>query len=450
MNNSRSIDMVKGPLIKNVFLFSLPLMATNLLQMMFNAADTIVVGKFSGQVALAAVGATGSLIYLLVSLFNGLSIGANVVIAKAIGSNDQTKITKSVNSSVMLALLSGIVLTLVSVFGSKYFLIWMGTPSSIIDQSTLYMQVYFMGSLFMVMYNFGAAILRSQGDTKRPLIFLTISGVINVILNLIFVIVFHWSVFGVSLATVISQGIACILVLYILVHDEDETHLELKHLSMDDETAKEILRIGIPAGIQGMAFAISNVVVQSSINSFDSSTIIAGNSAAVNIENFVYIGMGAFSSAAITFTSQNIGAKNLGQVKKIMGLTMLLDIISAILVAGVINLFASFFLSLYTNDPSVIQAGTVRLFWVTLFLFLNGILDIFANSMRGMGHSGIPTLLMLVGVCGFRLVWLWTVFPQYRSLPIIYLCFPLSWIITAIFEGLLWLYYYRRLMKSKI
>lgn len=450
MNNSRSIDMVKGPLIKNVFLFSLPLMATNLLQMMFNAADTIVVGKFSGQVALAAVGATGSLIYLLVSLFNGLSIGANVVIAKAIGSNDQTKITKSVNSSVMLALLSGIVLTLVGVFGSKYFLIWMGTPSSIIDQSTLYMQVYFMGSLFMVMYNFGAAILRSQGDTKRPLIFLTISGVINVILNLIFVIVFHWSVFGVSLATVISQGIACILVLYILVHDEDETHLELKHLSMDDETAKEILRIGIPAGIQGMAFAISNVVVQSSINSFDSSTIIAGNSAAVNIENFVYIGMGAFSSAAITFTSQNIGAKNLGQVKKIMGLTMLLDIISAILVAGVINLFASFFLSLYTNDPSVIQAGTVRLFWVTLFLFLNGILDIFANSMRGMGHSGIPTLLMLVGVCGFRLVWLWTVFPQYRSLPIIYLCFPLSWIITAIFEGLLWLYYYRRLMKSKI
>ena len=448
MNNNRTIDMVKGPLVKNVFLFSLPLMATNLLQMMFNAADTIVVGKFSGQVALAAVGATGSLIYLLVSLFNGLSIGANVVIAKAIGSQDQTKITKSVNSSVMLALFSGLLLTIVGVFASKYFLSWMGTPSSIIEQSTLYMQVYFMGSLFMVMYNFGAAILRSKGDTKRPLIFLTISGIINVLLNLFFVIVFRWGVFGVALATVISQGIACILVLYTLVHDEDQTHLELKGLSMDKEVAKEILRIGIPAGIQGMAFAISNVVVQSSINSFDSSAIIAGNSAAVNIENFVYIGMGAFSSAAITFTSQNIGAKNLGQVKKIMSLTMLLDIISAILVAGVINLFASFFLSLYTNDLAVIQAGTVRLFWVTLFLFLNGILDIFANSMRGMGHSGIPTLLMLLGVCGFRLVWLWTVFPQYRSLQTIYLCFPLSWIITSGFEGFLWLYYYRRLMKS--
>ena len=448
MKNSRSIDMVKGPLVKNVFLFALPLMATNLLQMMFNAADTIVVGKFSGQVALAAVGATGSLIFLLVSLFNGLSVGANVVIARAIGSQDQTKISKSVNTSVLLALFSGIVLTIVGSFASKYFLSWMGTPDSIIDQSTLYMRVYFMGSIFMIMYNFGSAILRAKGDTKRPLWFLTISGIINVLLNLFFVIVFHWGVFGVALATVISQAIACILVLYTLIHDEDATHLEIKQLSMDQTVAKEILRIGIPAGIQGMAFAISNVVVQSSINSFDSSAIIAGNSAAVNIENFVYIGMGAFSSAAITFTSQNIGAKNLGQVKKIMGLTMLLDVASAVLVSGIIYLFGSFFLSLYTNDPEVVQAGMVRLFWVTLFLFLNGVLDIFANSMRGMGHSGIPTLLMLFGVCGFRLVWLWTAFPQYRSLQTIYLCFPLSWIITSVFEGLLWIYYYRRLMKS--
>jgi len=445
---SQSVDMVNGPLLQNIMLFAIPLMITNLLQMLFNAADTVVVGRFAGQQALAAVGSTGSLCGLIISLFNGLSVGSNVLIARYLGSGDHDKIEKSVHTSMALATVCGLFLTLVGFFASKPMLAMMATPNDIIDMSALYMRIYFVGTFFMLVYNFGAAILRSKGDTKRPLYFLIASGITNMVLNLVFVVVFRMSVAGVAWATVISQALAAALVCYTLVNEVDSTHLDFKKMRIDGPMALDIIRIGVPAGIQGVVYSISNVVVQSSINSFGSSTIVAGNSAASNVENFVYIGMGAFTQACITFTSQNVGANNLKRVKSIFTHSMFLTVISSAIIGFLSWFFGEFFLSLYTNDPAVVEAGMIRLFWVSMPLVLNGILDVFVCSMRGMGFSSMPTVLMLVGICGVRLTWLWTVFPVHRSLDVIYMCYPLSWTVTSIILGILWVRCYHKMMKK--
>ena len=446
--NNHSIDMVNGPLLKNIFIFAVPLMFTNFLQILFNAADTVVVGKFAGQSALAAVGATGSIVFLLTSLFNGLGTGANVIIAKLLGSRDDEKISKAVHTSICIAVIGGIILTMIGIFLSKTLLGLMSTPSDIIDLSALYMKIYFGGILFLLVYNFGSAVLRSKGDTQRPLYFLMISGVLNVVLNLFFVIVMKWSVAGVALATVISEAVSAFLVCLTLVKETDATRLELKKLKLNPSIAWEIMKIGIPAGIQGMVFSISNVVIQSSINSFDSSTIVAGNSAANNIEGFVYIGMMAFTQATITFTSQNIGAKNYKAVNKILSLTMVLTTVSAFALGFLVWLFGRPLLGLYTNEAAVVEVGMIRLTYVALWLVLNGILDVFVSSLRGMGYSTLPTIIMLLGICGVRLVWIWTVFPMFNSLESIYLCFPVSWIITSIVQGILWFCMERRLPKD--
>ena len=446
MRRDNSIDMVNGPLLKNIIRFSLPLMATNLLQMMFNAADTIVVGKFAGQQALAAVGATSSLIFLITSLFNGLAMGTNVVLANAIGAQDEDRTIKSVHTSVGIGLYGGLLLTAVGFFGAKPMLQLMSTPADILDGSTLYMKIFFIGSIFACTYNFGAAIMRAKGDTKRPMYFLFLSGILNVVLNLIFVIIFKMSVAGVALATVISQAVSFFLVLWSLIKDESLLHLDVKKIKLDRILTMDILRIGVPAGIQGMAFAISNVVVQSSINSFNSSVIVAGNSAASNIENFVYIGMMAFSQAAMTFTSQNVGAGRKDRLLKIMIYTMILDCSMAFITGFITWRFGDFFLSFYTNDPKVVEYGLYRLFWIAFFLWLNGVLDIFINCLRGMGESTLPTILMIVAVCGVRLAWLWFYFPAHRELEVIYMCFPISWTISSIMEGILWYVKYKKMM----
>lgn len=444
----QSIDMIHGPLLKNIWIYSVPLMATNFLQMLFNAADTVVVGRFAGEQALAAVGATGSLCFLLISLFNGLSMGSNVLIARYIGANDHDKIEKAVHTSITLAAISGILLTGIGYFLSRPLLEMMSTPSDIIDLSELYMRIYFVGTFFGLIYNFGASILRAKGDTKRPLYFLCISGITNVVLNLIFVVVFHLSVAGVAFATVISQAVSTVLVCRTLMEEKDATQLDFKKLGIDLSMVWNIVKIGVPAGIQGMVFSLSNVVVQSSINSFDSSTIVAGNSAGANVENFVYIGMMAFTQACITFTSQNVGAKNYGRVKEIFKTTMILDMIAAFSMGFIVWYFGDFFLGFYTSEPAVIEAGMSRLFWVALFLILNGILDVFVCSMRGMGYSTLPTAVMIVGICGVRLTWLWTVFPMHRTLDVIYMCFPISWTITSIIQGFFWVYCHNKLLKN--
>ena len=447
MNNRHSMDMVNGPLLKNIFLFSVPLMLSTLVQILFNTADTIVVGRFSGPDALAAVGGVASFVWLLTSLFNGLSTGSNVVIANFIGSKNHEKIHDAVHTSIWMGIFGGIALTIVGLILSKHVLVLMSTPSNIINMSQLYLNIYFSGVTFLVIYNFGAAILRSKGDTQRPFYFLLFGGILNVLFNLFFVIVLHMSVAGVAIATVISEAVSATLTILTLMKEEDETRLILSDIKLNKEIALEIIRIGLPAGIQGMFFSLSNIVIQSSINSFDSSAIVAANSAAMNLEEFVYIGMDGFSRATITFTSQNMGAQNYKSIKKIMWITMILDVLSAVLIGFGVYFFGETLLGLYTSDASVIALGLKRLFWVAMFLSLNAIMDIYLCSIRGMGISTIPTILMIIGIVGIRIGWLLIVFPHFRELDVIYMCYPISWAITSLIEGIYWYYIYNKKIK---
>lgn len=448
MEQRHSLDMVNGPMLKNIFLFSIPLMLTTLLQILFNTADTIVVGKFAGSNALAAVGGTASFVWLLTSLCNGLSTGSNVVIANFIGSGDDDKVSLAVHTSMWMAFVSGLILTVVGICLGGFVLRLISTPDDIIGLSQLYLNIYFGGVIFLVVYNFGAAIMRSKGDTKRPFYYLMIGGILNVIFNLFFVIVLHWSVAGVAVATVISEAVSAVLVFKALLEENDATRLYIHKMKLDKDIALEIIRIGLPAGIQGAFFSLSNVVIQSSINSFDSSVIVAANSAAMNIEEFVYIGMDGFSRAAITFTSQNMGAKNYKSIKKIMWTTMILDVLSGVVMGALVYIFGETLLGLYTDSSAVIEIGMKRLFWVPLFIFLNAILDIYLCSIRGMGVSTLPTILMLVGIVGVRIGWLLIVFPMFRDVDVIYMCYPISWAITSIIEGGLWYYVYNKKVFS--
>lgn len=444
---SHTIDMVNGPLLKNIFLFALPLMFTNFLQMLFTAADTIVVGKFAGEIPLAAVGATGAVIFGFTAIFNGLAVGTNVIVARLLGAKDEKQVSTTVHTSITLGIISGIFVAVVALFAAKPLLTLMSTPSDIINLSTLYVRLYLSGSIFLIVYNFGAAILRSKGDTKRPLYFLMISGVVNVVLNFIFVVFFHMDVAGVAIATVISQAISAFLVIKTLIQDTDCTHLDLKKLNIDWRVALEIIRIGVPAGLQGFVFSLSNVVVQSNINSFDSSFIVAGNSAGQNIENFVYIGMMAFTQATVTFTSQNIGAKRFDAIKKIFNTTMLLTVVSSLALSIFVWFFGEFFLSFYTNDALVIEVGMKRLTYIVCPLVCNGILDVILCSLRGMGYSSLPTFFMIVGICGVRLTWLAIAFPLNPTLEMIYYCFPISWIITSIIQYIIWIPCHKKVIQ---
>ena len=448
--NAKTVDMTGGNLLKNIWMFSVPLILTNFLQMLFNAADTVVVGRFAGQQALAAVGATGSLCFLLVSLFNGLSIGSNVIVARYIGANRQEDISKAVHTSVAMSIASGLLLSVIGFFISRPMLQLMSTPDDIIGMSTLYMKLYFLGTFFGIVYNFASSVLRAKGDTKRPLYFLCISGVTNVVLNILFVAVFHMSVAGVAIATVISQAVSAVLVIVTLVKETDSTPLNLSELKIDTSMMVSIIRIGIPAGIQGMVFSLSNVVIQSSINSFNSSTIVAANSAAANLEGFVYIGIMAFTQACTTFTSQNIGAGKYGRAKDIMKLTMNLAVLSAVIFGAVVCLFGDFFLGLYTSEAAVIETGKIRLLFVALPMALNGILDILVASMRGMGISTLPTITMIVGICGVRLGWIWLLYPLFNTLQMVYMCFPVSWALTSLIQAVFWFKCHRNLMERAV
>ena len=439
-------DIVNGPLLSSILRFAFPLMITNFLSNLFSAVDTIVVGKYAGSEALAAVGATGSLIFMVSSLFNGLSMGASVVVGQMIGRGNESRAKETVETAFMMAGGSGLFLSASGLLFSKALLRMVSTPSSILDQSALYMRIYLGASVFMLIYNFGAAILRAKGDTIRPLYFMLISGLTNVILNLVFVVGFRMGTAGVAFATLISQAVSAILVTYSLVTTKDITQLDLRNMRFNRHIALEILRIGIPSGIQTMMFSVSNVVMQKSINSFDSADIIAGNTAGSNLENFCYIAMMAFTQACVSFTSQNYGARKFDKLKKIMYTSLVLVVIGALSVAGIIWAFHKPLLSLYTSEPHVIEIGTKRVLYVILPLFLNGILDVFAASLRGMGKSTIPMLTMIVGICGVRLAWLWGYFPTHRSLEVIYMSYSLSWLITSVLEYVLWQYVYRKIV----
>lgn len=430
MARNYEMDMTSGPLLGKILAFSFPLMCSGVLQLLFNAADIIVVGRYAGHTALAAVGSTSSLINLLVNLFVGLSVGANVLIARSYGAGRMEAVHKGVHTAMLTALMGGIALIFVGLAASRPMLSLMGTPDDVIDQAALYLRIYFVGAPSLLAYNFGAAILRAVGDTRRPLYFLTLAGVLNVILNLVFVIVFSMGVAGVALATILSQTLSAWLIVLCLMHNTGAFQLVLQELHIDREQFQEILRIGVPAGIQGMVFSLSNVVIQSSVNSFGSA-VMAGNTAASNIEGFVYTCMNAVSQTSMSFVSQNVGAKRFARVDQVVLRCMLLSAGVGIFLGSSAYLLGRWLLGIYTPEPQVITYGLYRMSVVCTTYFLCGWMDCLACSVRGLGSSMLPMIVSILGACVLRIIWVMTLFQWERTQLCLYLSYPVSWAITA-------------------
>lgn len=426
------IDMCNGPILPRLLAFTLPLMCSSVLQLLFNAADIIVVGKFAGDNALAAVGSNTALINLLTNFFLGLSIGANVLVARFHGAKEEQEVADTVHTAMLLSIYSGIILTLIGCIGARQILIWMQTPEEVLELAATYLRIYFLGMTAMMLYNFGSAILRGVGDTKRPLIYLAVSGIINVGLNLLFVVVFRMSVSGVGLATVISQCTSAVLILRCMLKDGGDIRLDFRKLKLHRQKFLSILRVGLPASFQGIIFAISNVIIQSSVNSFGAVTI-AGNSAASNIEGFVYVSMNAFYQATISFTSQNVGAGKYERINKILLRAQVCVIVVGLLLGNLAVYFGHSLLGFYTSSEVVKAAGMKRLGIISRTYALCGMMDVMVGSLRGMGYSVLPTIVSLIGACGLRLIWIFTFFrtEQFHTLTSLYMTYPVSWIVTT-------------------
>ncbi len=444
---SYEIDMCSGPLLGKIFRFAIPLMFSGILQLLFNAADIVVVGRFAGHQALAAVGSTGSLINLLINVFIGLSVGTNVLVANYMGSRQEKAVSETVHTSILLSVVCGIFLVFLGVLLAKPLLTLMGTPGDVLDQAALYMRIYFAGMPATMLYNFGAAILRAQGDTQRPLYFLFVAGVINVGLNLIFVICFHMGVAGVATATVASQCVSALLVARCLMREEGFCRLELHKLKIHKSRLLLMLRIGLPAGMQGAIFSISNVLIQSSINSFGS-VAMAGSTAASNIEGFVYTSMNAFHQTAVSFTSQNFGAGKKERINKVLILCQASVFLVGAVMGNLAYLFGDKLLLIYSSDPEVIRLGMLRLQIICTVYFICGMMDVMVGSLRGLGYSVMPMIVSLAGACGLRVIWIFTVFQWFRSLQVLYLSYPVSWLITALAHLGCYIYVKKKLDKN--
>ncbi|MBR1477913.1 MAG: MATE family efflux transporter [Lachnospiraceae bacterium] len=441
------IDMVNGPLFGKIMLFYFPLMLSGVLQLLFNAADIVVVGRFAGPESLAAVGSTSSLTNLLVNFFIGLSVGTNVLIARFYGSGQKGELSDMVHTSVATAFVSGMILIGAGFVLSKPALTLMDTPADVIDKSVLYMRIYFAGMPFLMLYNFGSAILRAVGDTRRPLYYLLLSGVINVILNLFFVIVFHMDVAGVALATIISQGISAILVILCLIRSDAVYKLDPKLLKIKKDKLLKMMQIGLPAGLQNSLFSLSNVLIQSSVNSFGS-VAMAGNTAASNIEGFVYMAMNSYYQTAISFTGQNYGARNYKRVLRIAFICEGMVILTGLILGNGAYLLADKLLSIYTKEPEVVAYGTLRLSIIAVMYCLCGMMDVMVGMMRGMGHSVVPMLVSLTGACLFRIIWIYTIFKSVHTLQCLYYSYPISWTLTFIAHVVCFAVIYRGLKKN--
>lgn len=448
MAKNYHINMTEGSLLPKILMFSFPLMLSSLLQLLFNAADIIVVGKFAGTQALAAVSSTGSLVNLIVNLFIGLSVGTNVLVARQIGARQFKEIQDTIHTAISLSLIGGVILTIFGVVMAKPLLALMSVPEDVIDLSALYLRIYFLGITAMLVYNYGASILRAKGDTKRPLYFLTIAGVVNVLLNLYLVIVWHMGVAGVAIATTVSQIISAVLVLYCLMGEHSYMKLHINELRIDKTCLIEIIKIGLPAGIQGSVFSLSNVVIQSTINGFGS-VVMAGNGAAGNIEGFVYTGMNAFYQSCLTFTGQNYGAGKIDRVKKTLYCCQFLVIITGLVLGIGAWYFGDFLVGIYASDPEVIQAGVVRLSYVSKLYFLCGIMDVMVGSLRGLGYSIFPMIMSLLGACVLRLIWIAFIFPLNPIPDNVYISYPITWIITASAHILTYLYVMHKIKKKQ-
>ena len=441
------IDMLNGPLLGKIILFYIPLMLSGILQLLFNAADVAVVGRFAGNEALAAVGSTSSLTNLLVNLFIGLSVGANVLVSRFYGAEQFQELKEMIQTAILTALVGGVILIFVGFFVSRPALIFMDTPEDVIRHSVLYMRIYFAGMPFLMTYNFGAAILRAVGDTRRPLYYLLLAGVINVILNLLFVLVFHMGVAGVATATVISQAVSCILILRCLILTDGAYKLNLQGIYFAKDKLLKMMQIGLPAGIQGSLFSISNVLIQSSVNSFGS-IAMAGNTAGSNIEGFVYTAMNSFYQASISFTGQNYGAHKFRRIGKVLLYCEGLVILVGLIMGNGAYLLADKLLLLYSDDPEVIAYGVRRIAYICIPYFLCGMMDVIVGSLRGIGCSLLPMFVSLTGACVFRVIWIYTVFSKVHTLPCLYLSYPISWALTFSVHLICFLVLYRRLRKN--
>ena len=430
----KSIDMLHGPLFPGIVAYTIPVIFTSVLQILFNAADLVVIGRFRGSAAVGAVGATNALTNLIINLFVGLSVGAGVAVAHAIGAGHRHILQRTIHTAVLASLVSGAILTVVGVLFSGPLLTIMGTPAALLPLSTRYMRIYFGGITFTMIYNFCSAILRAAGDTRGPLLYLTTAGVVNVILNLFFVIVFNMSVEGVALATVIAQAIAAFLVLRALVRRKDGCHLSFRKLRISRFPLVKMLRIGLPAGLQGSLFAISNVMIQSSINSFGD-TVVAANSAAQNLDSLVYTTLSAFSQASVNFTAQNMAAGLYHRVKKVLWIVMGLVVVTGIVVGNAMIFASPHLLKIYvTDNPRAIELAVMRITILCVPYFLCGLQESVTGMLRGMGSSSVPMVLSILGICGFRLFWIMIIFhlPAFHSPQALYISYPISWIITFI------------------
>lgn len=430
---SYEMDLSQGSIVKKMFLFALPIVCSGVLQLLFGAMDIIVVGHFAGDNSLAAVGANGTLIDLLTMLFIGISIGANVIVAREYGANNHEDISETVHTAIPAAFISGILLIVIGAFGGETFLKWMATPEEIFSLALIYLRIYFIGAPAMMIYNFGSAILRAIGDTRRPLYYLLFSGVLNVILNLLFVIVFRMDVAGVATATVISQTVSAILTVRCLMKETGGVHLELSKMHIHFGKLKEMLLVGIPAGLEGSLFSVANVAIQSTINSFGA-IAVSGNTAAANLEGFILMTMMAFGQAVLSFMSQNIGAKQYGRIKKIyfVGLSYVLSV--GFVLGFTIRYFGDTLLKIYSNNPEVIEAGMKRISIMCVFMFLWGIQNYTVGALRGIGYSLFPTVVSVVCICGLRILWIATVcqIPKFHNIKMVYVSYPVSWMAAGV------------------
>ena len=416
-------------MLKKILVFSVPVVLAGTLQLLYNASDMIVVGRFAEAGSLAAVGATSALINLIVNVFMGLSVGTCVVVARCYGQRDYESASRAAHTSIVISIVCGIFLGFLGFFLARPLLELMATPEDVIDRAALYMKIYFIGIPGNMLYNFGSAIMRAGGDTRRPLYYLTASGIVNVLLNLLFVIVFHMGVAGVATATIISQLISAVLVTIHLCKTEGACKIEYKKLKISRHELLLIAKIGLPAGIQGSVFSISNVIIQSSVNSFGS-VVMDGNTAAGNLEGFIYTAMNSVSQAALSFVSQNYGAVKFDRIKKVTAICSVIVVVIGVVMGGLFYGFSDTLLGFYNNNPDVIAAGKIRMSIICTTYFTCGVMDVLSGSMRGLGKSTTSMIVSLIGACLFRIVWIYTVFAAEHTLFWLYISYPISWVLT--------------------
>ncbi|MBP0982035.1 MAG: MATE family efflux transporter [Oscillospiraceae bacterium] len=446
---SYKMDMCNGPILSKMLIFAIPLMFSSILQLLFNAADIIVVSRFAGDNSMAAVGSTSSLINLLVNLFVGLSVGANVLAARYFAAEQEDDLSQTVHTAIMISLVGGIVLAIGGSLGAHKILEWMESPPEVIDLASLYLRIFFLGMPANLIYNFGSALLRAIGDTKRPLYYLSFAGVVNVVLNLLFVIKFHMDVAGVAVATVVSQAISAVLIIRCLMRETGGIQFCFSKFRATPSKVMQISMIGLPAGFQGIIFSLSNVVIQSSINSFGN-IVVSGSSAAANIEGFVYVAMNALYQATLSFCGQNSVTRNYARIKRITVIGVCCVLVVGLLLGGLATIFGRQLVDIYTDNPDVITEGFIRLSIIASTYAICGMMDVMCGAMRGIGYAVMPMIVSLAGVCGFRLMWLATIFtlPQFHTPAMIYISYPISWTATFLIHVGCFIFAMKKLERS--